>query len=365
MEAIGQLTGGIAHDFNNMLTVIRGSADVLQRRELDEAKRQRYLQAIAETADRAARLTSQLLAFARRQALKPEVFEVNERVRGIGDMLRTVLGSRIKLNLQSAEHECFVHTDAAQFETAIVNMAVNARDAMEGEGELRIAIARAQDLPTGVVANTGRGFVTVAVTDSGQGIRSEDLERIFEPFFTTKETGKGTGLGLSQVYGFAKQSGGEIDVRSTLDRGTTFTLYLPRAESASRPEEIATNLSSESAAEGRVLVVEDNDEVGRFAEQVLADLGFTTHRASSAAAALDLLGAGERFDVVFSDIVMPGQNGIELAHEIRKHWPKLPVVLTTGYSDALALGSGHPYPVLHKPYSLDALGMALGQALTR
>jgi PAS domain S-box-containing protein len=363
MEAIGQLTGGIAHDFNNMLTVIRGSADILQRRTVDEEKRQRYVQAIADTADRAARLTSQLLAFARRQALKPEVFEVNQRVRGIGDMLRTVLGSRIRLLIESRCDGCFVETDAAQFETALVNMAVNARDAMQGEGELRIEVGAAERLASFQGPQADSGYVTVGVTDTGDGIAHEDLDRIFEPFFTTKETGKGTGLGLSQVYGFAKQSGGEIEVQSERGRGTTFIMYLPRSESAEADAASKAGPAAQPNAEGRILVVEDNPEVGRFAEQVLADLGFETRRAATASEALTLLEAGERFDVMFSDIVMPGQSGIDLAREVRKRWPDLPVILTTGYSDALMMHRDLDFPILHKPYSLEALAAVLAKAL--
>jgi len=363
MEAIGQLTGGIAHDFNNMLTVIRGSADILQRGRVDDAKRERYVQAIADTADRAARLTSQLLAFARRQALKPEVFEVSERVVGIGDMLRTVLGSRIKLKLENGCDGCFVETDAAQFETALVNMAVNARDAMDGEGSLRVVVGSADRLGSFKGPQPDSGYVTVSVIDGGSGIAPDDLDRIFEPFFTTKETGKGTGLGLSQVYGFAKQSGGEIGVQSEPGRGTTFTMYLPRADAAKTREDSKSATVEETHAEGRILVVEDNPQVGRFAEHALADLGFETRRASTAAEALSLLESGERFDIMFSDIVMPGQSGIDLAREVHKRWPSLPVILTTGYSDALMMHRDFDFPILHKPYSLDALSTVLAKAL--
>ena len=363
MEAIGQLTGGIAHDFNNMLTVIRGSADILQRGRVDDAKRERYVQAIADTADRAARLTSQLLAFARRQALKPEVFEVNERVQGIGEMLRTVLGSRIKLRIESRCKGCFVETDAAQFETALVNMAVNARDAMDGEGDLRVVLGTADRLGSFGGPQADSGYVTISVTDTGEGIAPNDLDRIFEPFFTTKETGKGTGLGLSQVYGFAKQSGGEIEVQSQPGRGTTFIMYLPRSDSAKTDDASPASPAQDTQAEGCVLIVEDNPQVGRFAEHALADLGFETRRASTAAEALSLLESGARFDIMFSDIVMPGQSGIDLAREVHKRWPALPVVLTTGYSDALMVHRDVDFPILHKPYSLEALSTVLAKAL--
>ena len=327
------------------------------------AKRERYVLAIADTADRAARLTSQLLAFARRQALKPEVFEVNERVRGIGDILRTVLGPRIELQIESRCQDCFVETDAAQFETALVNMAVNARDAMDGEGKLMVATGTADCLGSFKGPQADSGYVTVSVRDTGEGIPAGDLDRIFEPFFTTKETGKGTGLGLSQVYGFAKQSGGEIEVESEPGRGTTFTMYLPRSDGEQPRARRKAAPTEHADVEGCVLVVEDNPQVGRFAEQVLADLGFETRRASTAAEALSLLESGERFDVMFSDIVMPGQSGIDLAREVRKRWPDLPVVLTTGYSDALMMHRDLDFPILHKPYSLEALSGVLAKAL--
>jgi PAS domain S-box-containing protein len=363
MEAIGQLTGGIAHDFNNMLTVIRGSTDVLRRSDLDQEKRGRYLDAIADTADRAARLTGQLLAFARRQALRPETFEAAERVRSIAEMLRTVLGSRIKLDIRTDCTACFVEADASQFETAIVNMAVNARDAMDGEGRLSIEVLMTNALPAPLASDSTGPFVAVRVTDTGHGIVADDLEKIFEPFFTTKEVGKGTGLGLSQVYGFAKQSGGEIEVRSVSGEGATFIMYLPQVASESGTERPRREATERLARSGRILVVEDNREVGHFAEQVLADLGFEATLATSADEALRLFEGCDRFDVVFSDVVMPGMTGVEFAKLIRKRLPELPIVLTSGYSHVLAEESDHGFPLLHKPYSVDDLAKALAEAL--
>jgi PAS domain S-box-containing protein len=363
MEAIGQLTGGIAHDFNNMLTVIRGSADMLQRPGLEQEKRQRYLEAISETADRAARLTGQLLAFARRQALKPETFDARDRVESIADMLRTVLGSRIRLSIGSDCDNCFVQADAAQFETALVNMAVNARDAMDGEGELRIQVNQTDGLPPLLQPGSDARYVAVEVSDTGGGIAPENLDKIFEPFFTTKDVGKGTGLGLSQVYGFAKQSGGEIGVRSELGSGTAFTLYLPAAESVPQGRGDAPDQVPAEHRGRRVLVVEDNEEVGRFAEQVLAELGFRAERARNADEALDAIEARDGFDIVFTDVVMPGRSGIELARLIAERWPGLPVVLTSGYSNVLASEARHGFPLLQKPYSVEALQRALAEAL--
>ena len=365
MEAIGQLTGGIAHDFNNLLTVIRGSTDLLRRRDISEEKRRTYIEAISETADRAARLIGQLLAFARRQALKPEVFDASTRIRDVCEMLRTVMGSRIRLALDTDCGECFVEADMAQFETALVNMAVNARDAMEGEGQLTIGLSIVDRLPERFSAPTGRDHVAITVADTGHGISADEVDKIFEPFFTTKEVGKGTGLGLSQVYGFAKQSGGEVDVQSEVDKGTIFTIYLPRADHANVARTAPEVAADQPRGGGRVLVVEDNPQVGEFAEQALADLGYETTLATDAADALEHLRRNrEGFDIVFTDVVMPGMGGVELAAEIGKQWPDLPVVLTTGYSHVLAREADHDLPLLRKPYSIEALAATLRKALS-
>lgn len=356
MEAIGQLTGGIAHDFNNLLTVIRGSADLLRRKDLPEGKRGRYVDAIADTADRAAKLTGQLLAFARRQALKPELFDTSERIESIADMLRTVLGSRIDLKIDAECRDCFVKADAAQFETSLVNMAVNARDAMDGEGQLTIGVLAATD-------QHGSELVRVRVTDTGHGIGSDQLERVFEPFFTTKEVGKGTGLGLSQVYGFVKQSNGEVSVESRVGRGTTFTITLPRESADNVAVQAASSGADASAGGGRVLIVEDNIDVGEFAFQMLTDLGFETVLAADANAALERLEDEDgRFDLIFSDVVMPGMNGVQFGRLVRERWPVIPIVLTSGYSDVLAQETQHGFPLLQKPYSVEALSKVLREA---
>ena len=353
MEAIGQLTGGIAHDFNNLLTVIRGSADVLRREGLSEEKRRRYLDAIADTADRAARLTGQLLAFARRQALRPEVFDAGLRITSISEMLRSVLGSRIRLEIDADCPDCFVEADTAQFETALVNMAVNARDAMDGEGELKIAIRKEVE--------NGSEFVSVEVADTGHGIDPEKVDRIFEPFFTTKGVGKGTGLGLSQVYGFTKQSDGEVRVESAVGVGTTFRLLLPARED--RPKAPSDQPHFEAPRnEGRVLVVEDNADVRGFAVDLLQDLGFEAEVAESAQAAMQLLSDGAAFDVIFSDVVMPGMSGIEFAQIVRERSPEVPIVLTSGYSHVLVEEGRHGFPLLHKPYSAEGVARALHDA---
>lgn len=230
MEAVGQLTGGVAHEFNNLLTIIRSSSDLLKRPSLSEERRIRLVDAISEAVERASRLTNQLLSFSRRQALHPSLLDVCSSVTAIGDMMVSVVGSRIKIVIKVTEEPCFIQVDSSQFETAIVNMVVNARDAMKAEGELTIRVASTDIIPTTRSHPLIRGgFVAISVSDTGSGIAPLNLERIFEPFFTTKNVGQGTGLGLSQVFGFAKQSGGEIRVESHLGQGSTFTLYLPRS----------------------------------------------------------------------------------------------------------------------------------------
>ena len=363
MEAIGQLTGGVAHDFNNLLTVIRMSVDVLGNDELTREKRQKYVSAIADTADRAARLTGQLLAFARRQALSPEVFDAGARVAGVADMLKTILGSRISLAIDQGNSSSFVEADGSQFETALVNMAVNARDAMGGEGKLSIAIETVEGIPP-VRSHAGSpgNFVRIAVTDTGSGMTADQIDHVFEPFFTTKEPGKGTGLGLSQVHGFIKQSGGEVSVVSTPGQGTTFSVYLPQSD-ASVSAVGAAKPDASSATKARILIVEDNAQIGEFASQLLGELGHSTRYATNASEALAILEAEhEVIDVVFSDVVMPGIDGVELGRRIRASWPDISVVLTSGYSHVLAADAQHGFSLLHKPYSVAELSRALHAA---
>ena len=368
LEAVGQLTGGVAHDFNNLLTVIKSSTDLLKRPDLAEERRLRYVGAIADTVDRAAKLTGQLLAFARRQALQPETFAVDRAVIAVADMVGTLTGARVHVELDlpvGDSHDLHINADPSQFDTALVNLVINARDAMDGEGHLRIRLRRTTTVPAVRAHSRQRGeFVAISITDTGSGIAPENLERIFEPFFTTKTVGQGTGLGLSQVFGFAKQSGGEVIVESTLGSGTTFTLFLPRVASAgiAGPAE-----EPEALAEGhgtQVLVVEDNLDVGAFAEQALRELGYRTVWVTDAPTALaEIARTPARFEVVFSDVVMPGMNGVELAGEIRRRRPDIPVVLTSGYSDVLASEGTHGFDLLRKPYSVADLSRILRRAV--
>ena len=367
MEVVGQLTGGVAHDFNNLLTIIRSSVDLLRRPGLSEDRRGRYMDAVSDTVDRAAKLTGQLLAFARRQALQPEVFDVGERLRGVADMLNTVTGARIRLVAEIDPAPCFVSADLSQFDTAVVNMGVNARDAMEGEGTLTLRLDAGRPLPPiRGHAGSAASFAVISLTDTGCGIAPDQIGRIFEPFFTTKEVGKGTGLGLSQVFGFAKQSGGDVAVESTPGQGTTFHLFLPQVEA--QPLVLEHDTASGEVLDGdgrRVLVVEDNVEVGTFATQILQDLGYQIAWAATAEEALRKLDeAPESFDVVFSDVVMPGMGGIELAKVLQKRLPHLPVVLASGYSHVLAAEGTHGFELLHKPYSADQLSRILRRAMS-
>ncbi|MBR0838037.1 PAS domain S-box protein [Bradyrhizobium manausense] len=368
MEAIGQLTGGVAHDFNNLLTIIRSATDFLRRRELPEERRRRYVDAISDTVERASKLTAQLLAFARRQPLKPQIFNVGSQVEGVAQLVRPLVGGRIEIVVEIDDADCFTVADIAQFETALINLAINARDAMDGEGRLTIAVRKVQGIPN-LRAQSARGghYVAISLTDTGSGIAPENIDAIFEPFFTTKGVGKGTGLGLSQAFGFAKQSEGDIAVTSAPGQGATFTIYLPQAQSPTTEKE-ASALTGEAATTGRgyrVLVVEDNDDVGQFSTELLEDLGYVTRRVANANAALAILGENEfAVDLVFSDVIMPGMNGVELAGVIRERYPGLPVVLTSGYSNVLAENAHRGFELIQKPYSVEALSRILRKAIT-
>ena len=362
LEALGQLTGGVAHDFNNLLTVIGSSADLLRRPNLSEERRQRYVDAISDTVARAAKLTAQLLAFARRQNLKPEVFDVGQSVTALTEIIRTLVGSLIEISTDIPEQRCFINADASQFETAVINMVVNARDAMAGGGRLTITVrATTQLLGSSSGMDHSNGYVAVSIEDTGIGIPQERLGQIFEPFFTTKEVGQGTGLGLSQVFGFAKQSGGEVMVASEVGKGSRFTLYLPRvSDDHSQPQDAAEEATQADGRDISVLMVEDNADVGAFTTHALAELGYTIMLVDNAADALAALTENSnRFDVVFTDVVMPGMTGIDLAHEIRRRNLDVPIVLTSGFSQVLSRHGSDGFELLQKPYSIDQLTRVL------
>jgi PAS domain S-box-containing protein len=352
LQALGELTGGIAHDFNNLMTVIRGSAELLQRDDLPAARRDQYVRAIIETADRAITLTGRLLAFGRRQALRPEVVDLSLRLDAFGEILQRTLGSAIVVRLDVQPELWPVEVDPTEMETALLNAAFNARDAMPDGGTLTISARNIE----------GKDAVCVALTDDGEGIAPDILSRVFEPFFTTKPAGKGTGLGLSQVHGFAAQIGGHAEIESTLGEGTTVRLHLPRS-SGPPVATAAIDRSTIDWGELNVLLVEDNDHVRQFARSLLQEISCTVTEARSAEEATQLLEAG-RYDLVFSDIVMPGMTGLQLARQLRGAMPQQPVLLATGYSKELVGGADAGFTILQKPYGAETLTAAISAVLS-
>lgn len=352
LQALGELTGGIAHDFNNLMTVIRGSAELLGCEGLSDERRRKYIDAIVDTAGRAATLTSHLLAFSRRQSLKPEVLDLNVRLDAFAEMLGRTLGNSIVVKLELMPGLWRIEADPTQLETALLNAAINARDAMPDGGTLTITTAN----------RDADGLVSIALTDTGQGMPPEVMARVFEPFFTTKPVGKGTGLGLSQIHGFAAQTGGRAEVESVERQGTTLRLLLPRTDQP-LPAPAAASKGSVSLPAGlRVLLVEDNEQVSEFARQLLEDLGCKVFLAATGDAALSLLD-GEPMDMVFTDVVMRGLNGIELAKQVRERFADLPVVLASGYSDETSKKDAQAFELVRKPYGRDDLSRAFVQAL--
>lgn len=369
LEAIGQLTGGVAHDFNNLLTIIRAALHFLQRPDLTPERRSRYLETISSTIERGAKLTGQLLAFARRQALKPQVFDLGQRLEALQDILGSAAGERIQVVLELPGQACLIRADISHLETALINMTINARDAMAGDGTLTLRLTCNQRMPSAEQSAEDSGLLAaIAVTDTGAGIAPDLLARIFDPFFTTKPIGQGTGLGLSQVFGFAKQSGGDVDVHSVPGQGTTFTLYLPQvnAEALTVAAPPPPPAPPESGRQQRVLVVEDNREIGSFAADMLQDLGYRVTWAGTAEEALNHFGpSASEFDAVFSDVMMPGIGGVELAKQLRRRRPDLPIVLTSGFSQALSEDGYQGFDFLSKPYSAEQVAHLLATVLRR
>ncbi|HEY0326509.1 MAG TPA: PAS domain S-box protein [Allosphingosinicella sp.] len=353
LQALGELTGGIAHDFNNLLTVIRGSAELLQRPGLADDKRDRYIESIIETSDRASALTNQLLAFGRRQALKPEVLQLNVRLDAFAEMVQRTFGSLYEVGLDLAPDLWPVEVDGAQLETALLNAAINARDAMPEGGRLTLRTRNLEDTQE----------VSIEIEDNGEGMPPEIAERAFEPFFTTKPVGKGTGLGLSQIHGFAAQTGGRAEISSRRGKGTRLCIVLPRTAKPLDSGETAESLHLPHA-NLRVLLVEDNVQVRQFAEYLLAELHCEVVSAGSGDEALALLET-DRFELLFSDVVMPGMSGIELANRVREMIPDLPVLLASGYSEEVVRGAAASFPMVSKPYGLAAVSTAIGAIVQR
>ena len=363
MEAIGQLTGGVAHDFNNILMVASSGLDLLDRSS-DPVRRQTLKDGIRQAVDRGASLTRQLLAISRRSALQPQVVDLGSQIEGMRVLLERSLREDISIALDLADDLWPVEVDPSQLEVALLNIAVNARDAMPKGGLITVEGRNAPDLADGEIVGD---HVRLSITDEGQGMTRETLRRVFEPFFTTKGVGKGTGLGLAQVYGFARASGGDVRIESAPGVGATITLYLPRTAKARalprEPEGAAAQAPRDSERHGRALLVEDEDSVAALVAEMLDELGYDVSRAATAAAALRLLEAERAFQLVFSDMVMPGRmSGMELAREISRRRPGLPVIMTTGFSDAATAAREQGFRLLMKPYRIEALAEALEAA---
>ena len=366
MESVGQLTGGVAHDFNNLLTVIIGNLDLLARRAGHDERTERQLGAMRYAADRGRSLTRQLLAFSRRQHLTPVTLDVNRLITNFASLLKQAVGDAVTVDLDLSEAQLKADVDAAQLETALLNLAVNARDAMPQGGRLTIR-SRLMDRPKGVrgPATEGSGpWIGIEVTDTGAGIPAAALERIFEPFFTTKDVGKGSGLGLSQVYGFVQQSGGLISVDSREGEGSSFRLFLRMSERELEQAEEAPADAMPSQGHGRLLVVEDDPQVLAVTVQVLRELGYETITATDAQSALEKLEQGAEVDLLFSDVVMPGGcNGVELARQAKAMRPELKVLLSSGYVGEAAALTAEAFELIDKPYEQAGLAARLAQIL--
>lgn len=370
MEAVGQLTGGIAHDFNNMLTSIIGALDIIDVRLKDGRmdNLDRMIRAASDSANRAAALTQRLLAFSRRQSLDPKPVDLNALVQSMEMLLNQTLGERIQvqLELEPSLHKAMV--DANQLESALLNLSINARDAMPDGGQLHIATRHASTIPyvrEDVAANAS-GYVVLEVTDTGVGMEPGVKERVFEPFFTTKPLGQGTGLGLSMIYGFVQQSKGYIDLQSTLGKGTSIALYLPVAPSEHAAAVAHENSRAPKGEGQQILVVEDDDQVRFLVSYLLEELGYTVTTARDATTAMPLLSSSEPIDLLISDVGLPGMNGRQLAEMMRLERPSVPVLFMTGYAESATVQSeflGENMAIIAKPFALDDFGQAVRQAL--
>jgi signal transduction histidine kinase/CheY-like chemotaxis protein len=373
MEAVGQLTGGIAHDFNNMLAIVIGSLDIARRRLTgsEHAKVAQCIDNATEGAQRAATLTARLLAFSRQQPLEPKVLDANKLVGGMSEMLRRTLGERVQVETVLAGGLWRVCADPTQIESALVNLAVNARDAMPDGGKLTIETGNCELDERYAAAHeevTAGQYVMLSVTDTGTGMPPEVLERAFEPFYTTKGVGRGTGLGLSQVFGFLKQSNGHMKIYSEISQGTTIKLYLPRFVG----EDIASRATSARAeipgghSDEIVLVVEDEAKVRHITVDALRELGYTVIQASDGNQALEQLAMQPRIDLLFTDIMMPGMTGRQLADRATDERPNLKVLYTTGYTRNAIVHNGivdYGVAFLAKPFSIDALARKVREVL--
>jgi CheY-like chemotaxis protein len=368
MEAMGQLTGGIAHDFNNMLTGILSALDIVRLRlemgRVDDLER--FLDTATASSQRAAALTQRLLAFSRRQSLDARPVELNELVGSMQHLLRSTLGETVRIHTDVADAPLHATLDANQFESALLNLAINARDAMPAGGALtlrtfpvRLAEGERTSVPAG-------DYAVVAVADTGTGMPPEVVERAFEPFFTTKPIGKGTGLGMSMVYGFMQQSGGHIAIDSTPGQGTTISLFIPLAEAAAEPEPTTPAVPMALGDGQSILVVEDDPQVRMLVTVVLEDLGYQVEVVGDADEAMPVLASSRRIDLLVTDVGLPGLNGRQLAEIAQQSRPTLPVLFMTGYAEKAQERAAFLEPgmsMIAKPFLLDAFSDAVRGAM--
>ncbi len=370
LEAIGQLTGGIAHDFNNLLTVVLGGADALADDDAVQGEAREMVTMIGTAAERGAELTHRLLAFARRQPLEPRSVDLSEKLLGLEPLLRRTLGDHIALQVTSARGQFLAEVDPGQFDNAVLNLAINARDAMPHGGALMIEVSHTTFDETYVTSHgevSPGTYVVTSVTDSGEGISPLDIGKLFDPFFTTKEMGQGSGLGLAMVWGFVKQSGGHVTVYSETGQGSTFKIYLPVATTAAAPAAPSTSARRQHVASGKILVAEDDDLVRRFAVDRLRSSGYEVVEAGSGPEALEVLQSMDRVDLLFTDVIMAGgMTGRELADAVVELRPGTPTLYASGYTENVVLHNGRLDPGVHlltKPYSAQDLLHRVGELI--
>jgi CheY-like chemotaxis protein len=369
LEAIGQLTSGVAHDFNNLLTVVLGNVGFIEKSVTHDAKLKQRLSNMRLAAERGAKLTAQLLAFSRRQRLEPEPFDVNQALASMRDLLQSTLGGGIAINTLFGAGLWPALADPTQIELVVLNLVINARDAMQDHGSVTIETANAKIGPPEKPEEPPAGdYVMIAVTDTGSGMTKEVLAKAFEPFFTTKEIGKGSGLGLSQVLGFAKQSGGGMRIETRVGEGTSVKIYLPRAadqsisQALARPASPVGNIRKGTT----ILVVDDDSTVREVTASILEDgLGYGVVRVGSGAAALDLLDRRSDVDLILLDVAMPGMSGLEVARQVQLKYPAIPILFVTGYVDKSALGDVSDDRIVKKPFVGDELADKISAALIK